>query len=283
MARNLFTTFNMNKLSNRKFFLPLFFVYLLLGNFNSLAQDQNYEYVKLDRPKLEMPLLLFPTTFMVNNFSSNMPGELVQGIGGEFSLSIFPSSWQPLALEFKGGLSRYNTNNETLFYAASDRNVIFQNNFNHALLGIKYVNIQSRNFAKLNLGFYGGYGYMRGRTKINNPESDNALLNDLFHTDNTFIYGSEITLEFNLNKSRKNLSYKGQGVFLQFIAGAYRGGEISYVNTRNLIDEQAYFDDFGNNVYSKAFDNALDQKRFTILHTAPLRFTTFKISMVNRF
>lgn len=211
-----------------------------------------------------------------------MPGNIGQGIGTELSLSVFLSSWQPLALEFKGGLSRFSTNGEKLLYAAEDRNVIFQSNFNHALFGLKYVNIQSRNFAKFNVGFYGGYGFMRGRTRINNPESDNALLNDLFHKDRTFIYGSEITLEFNLNKSRKNRQYKGQGVFLQFIGGFYTGSDVTYVNVDNLIDEQAYFDDFLNNPYLKVFDDALDEKRFTKLHTAPLRFTTLKLSLVHR-
>jgi len=272
---------------SKKFLNPICFILFISTPFFGWAQDDDwgnvYDYPKLNRPKVEFPLMIFPSTFVVNNFSKNMKGNLSNAYGAEFSFSIFPSSWQPIALDFRGGMSSIERNSEKHVYILEERSVKFQSNFNHALLGLKYVNIESRNWAKFNLGFYAGYGFMRGRTRIDDPDDEGAIYNVAFLKDRTFMYGSELTLEFNLNKDRKNVNYKGQGVFLQLSAGIYRGGDISYVNVQNLIDEDAYFDDFFNNEYVKAFDDGLDIKRFTQVFTTPLRFTNTKISLVNRF
>lgn len=286
-SRYNFCSYKIAMVKSKKLLIPFVFVLFIITPFFGWAQDDDwgnvYDVPRLNRPKVEFPLMIFPSTFVVNNFSKNMKSDLSNAYGAEFSFSIFPSNWQPLALDFRGGMSRIESNSEKHFYILEERSVKFQSNFNHALVGLKYVNIESRNLAKFNLSFYAGYGFMRGRTRIDDPDDEGALYNQIFLKDRTFMYGSELTLEFNLSKDRKNVNYRGQGVFLQLSAGVYRGGDISYVNVQNLIDEAAYFDDFLNNEYVKAFDDGLDVKRFTPVFTTPLRFTNTKISLVNRF
>jgi hypothetical protein len=200
------------------------------------------------KPILEIPIFFLP----MNVLSFDIPNRKVMphmgnniSIGGSYV--AFPFKNLPVGIELRGSLGGYAWGKENMQFTFDSTNITelevqYKSNMNKAMLGLKFVDVESGSIIKPYASVFAGYAFMRSRIYIPDPQDETdcePLENKLVHKFNGFVYGAEAGIEFNLNKKlRKNPQYKGAGIFLYTSVGLLRShGNLEYINVKHRVDE----------------------------------------------
>jgi len=222
----------------------------------------------LAMPKQEMGKNIQPAHSMQNGILYQLPGALKQlSVGLEFGIGIYAYESIDQTFQFDNNTSTvlpvdyssnvFNANLQARFNLLSDKNLI-----------IPYINAKG--------GLYSFYSSIY----IGDPEDEggcHALEQENIMKDKTMYWSAGGGLQINTGIfSKKKHTTR---VMIDISANTIRGGEISYINTKNLMDAPATTDPDGkplNVQFINASTQSIHEHKVAQVYTSPLRMLEFR-------
>jgi hypothetical protein len=250
---------------------------LLMGFLFFSADSQQWKFTSsysLGIPRQEMGKNIQPAHSMQNGISYQLPGALKQlSVGLEFGIGIYAYERIDQTFQFDNNTSTvlpvdyssnvFNANLQARFNLLSDKNLI-----------IPYINAKG--------GLYNFYSSIY----IGDPEDDggcHALEQENIMNDKTMYWSAGGGLQINtgiFSKKKHN-----SRVMIDFSANTIRGGEINYINTKDLMDAPATTDPDGkplNVQFINASTQSIHEHKVAQVYTSPLRMLEFRAGITVR-
>ena len=244
---------------------------LLMGFLFFSANSQQWKVTSsysLAMPKQEMGKNIQPAHSMQTGISYQLPGALKRlSVGLEFGIGIYAYESIDQTFQFDNNTSTvlpvdyssnvFNANLQARFNLLSDKNLI-----------IPYINAKG--------GLYNFYSSIY----IGDPEDEggcHALEQENIMNDKTMYWSAGAGLQINtgiFSKKKHNTR-----VMIDISANTIRGGEISYINTKNLLDAPATTDPDGkplNVQFINASTQSIHEHKVAQVYTSPLRMLEFR-------
>src|SRR6187397_1716437 len=249
----------------------------LLGFLFFSANSQQWKFTtsySLGRPRQEMSENIQPAHSLQTGILYQFPAQLNRlSAGLEFGIGIYAHEGIDQTFQFDNNTSTvlpvdyssnvFNANLQARFNLLSDKNFI-----------IPYINAKG--------GLYNFYSSIY----IGDPEDDggcHALEQENIMNDKTMYWSAGAGLQINtgiFSKKKHNTR-----VMIDISANTIRGGEISYINTKNLLDAPATTDPDGkplNVQFINASTQSIHEHKVAQVYTSPLRMLEFRAGIVFR-
>lgn len=244
---------------------------LLLGFLFFSANSQQWKFISsysLGVPRQEMGKNIQPAHSMQNGVLYQFPGELKRiSLGLEFGIGIYAHERIDQTFQFDNNTSTvvpvdyssnvFNANIQARFDLLSDKNFI-----------IPYINAKG--------GLYNFYSSVY----IGDPEDADgchALEQDNIINDKTMYWSAGGGLQINPTIFSKNK--RNSKVVIDISANTIRGGTLSYINTKHLMDPQNISDPDGKPLdvqFVNASTQSIHEHTVAQVYTSPLRMLEFR-------
>ena len=249
----------------------------LLGFLFFSSNSQQWKFTSsysLAMPKQEMGNNIQPAHSMQNGILYQLPGALKQlSVGLEFGIGIYAYERIDQTFQFDNNTTTvlpvdyssnvFNANLQARFNLVSDKNLV-----------IPYINAKG--------GLYNFYSSIY----IGDPEDADgchALEQENIMKDKTMYWSAGGGLQINtgiFSKKKHNAR-----VMIDISANTIRGGEISYINTKQLMDAPATTDPDGeplNVQFINASTQSIHEHKVAQVYTSPLRMLEFRAGITVR-
>jgi hypothetical protein len=244
---------------------------LLLGFLFFSANSQQWKFTtgySLGIPRQEMSKNIQPAHSLQTGVLYQFPGELKRlSLGFEFGIGIYAHETIDQTFQFDNNTTTvlpvdyssnvFNANIHARFNLLSDKNYI-----------IPYVNAKG--------GLYNFYSSIY----IGDPEDANgchALEQENIMNDKTMYWSAGGGLQINTGIFSKHKH--SSKVMIDISANTIRGGEISYINTKHLMDAPATTDPDAkplNVQFINASTQSIHEHKVAQVYTSPLRMLEFR-------
>ncbi len=222
----------------------------------------------LGLPRQDLSKNIQPVHSMQTGLLYQFPGELKRlSVGLEIGIGIYASETIDQTFQFDNNTSTvlpvdyssnaFNANMQARFNFLSDKNFI-----------VPYINAKG--------GLYNFYSSIY----IGDPEDDNgchALEQENIMNDKTMYWSAGGGLQINPTIFSKNKH--STRLMIDISANTIRGGEISYINTKHLMDAPATSDPDGkplNVRFINASTQSIHEHKVAQVYTSPLRILEFR-------
>ena len=250
----------------------------LMGFLFFSAYSQQWKFTSsysLAMPKQELGKNIQPAHSMQNGISYQLPGALKQlSVGLEFGIGIYAYERIDQTFQFDNNTTTvlpvdyssnvFNANLQARFNLVSDKNLI-----------IPYINAKG--------GLYNFYSSIY----IGDPEDADgchALEQENIMNDKTMYWSAGGGLQINtgiFSKKKHNAR-----VMIDISANTIRGGEISYINTKRLMDAPATTDPDGEPLkvqFINASTQSIHEHKVAQVYTSHLRMLEFRAGIIFKF
>jgi len=250
---------------------------LLIGFLFFSANSQQWKITtsySLGLPKQEMGKNIQPAHSLQNGILYQFPGALKQlSAGFEFGIGIY-------AYERIDQTFQFDNNSSTVLPVDYSSNVF------NANLQARYNLLSDKNLIIPYISAKGGLYSFYSSIYIGDPEDDggcHALEQENIMKDKTMYWSAGAGLQINTGifSKKKHISR----VMIDISANTIRGGEISYINTKDLMDAPATTDPDGkplNVQFINASTQSIHEHKVAQVYTSPLRMLEFRAGITFR-